>query len=61
MLNSTHPLMTPLEVADAFGVSRSTVGRWAKDGVLPVIHLPSGRYRFRREDIESLLQMGEIA
>lgn len=49
------------EVAEAFGVSRQTVVRWAKEGVLPKIVLPSGRFRFRREDVEALIKLGEIA
>lgn len=61
MLNTDHPLMSAKEVAEMFGVSQSTVSRWATEGILPTLRLPSGRPRFRREDIEALMQMGEIA
>ena len=61
MPTNSHPLMSATQVADVFGVSRQTVARWASEGVLPAIRLPSGRFRFRRQDIEELLQMGEIA
>lgn len=35
--------------------SAQTVLRWARDGRLPTVTLPSGRRFFRREDIEALL------
>jgi len=39
------------EVARLFGVSPSTVTRWARTGVLPAVRTPGGHYRFRSEDI----------
>lgn len=36
-------------------MSVSTVSRWIEDGKVAAIRLPSGRYRFRREDVEALL------
>ena len=35
------------EVARLFGVSGSTVTRWARTGVLKAIRTPGGHYRFR--------------
>ena len=53
---SADDLLSTAEAATAFGVSRETVRRWAEGGKLPVISLPSGRYRFRRGDIEAILK-----
>lgn len=36
-------------------VTDETVRRWAKDRKLRHVRLPSGRIRFRREDIEAFL------
>jgi excisionase family DNA binding protein len=52
-------LLTTAEVAEMLRVSRSTVTRYARLGQLPVIRLPSGYLRFRREDIERLLAQGD--
>ena len=35
------------EVARLFGVSTSTVTRWARAGLLATIRTPGGHYRFR--------------
>lgn len=53
-------LMKPREVAEVFDVSVETVNRWADDKKLPGVRLPSGRWRFRRSDVEALLS-GERA
>jgi excisionase family DNA binding protein len=48
-------LLTAAQVADMANVSRQTVWRWARSGVLPAIH-PSPRvWRFRRSDVAELL------
>ena len=47
--------MTPAEVARIFRVDPRTVSRWAAAGRLPAQKTPGGHYRFRQEDIESLL------
>ncbi|WP_210581082.1 helix-turn-helix domain-containing protein [Actinomyces succiniciruminis] len=38
-----------------------TLRRWARRGKVPAIILPNGRFRFRRSDIEALLQPATIA
>lgn len=49
-------LLTTAEVAAIGGVSRTTVHRWAKAGVLPTaFRIPSGHRRFRRADVTALL------
>jgi excisionase family DNA binding protein len=40
------------DVADHLGVKVSTVMRWAKERVLPVVKI-GGRIRFRPEDIKT--------
>jgi excisionase family DNA binding protein len=45
-------LLTPREVAEIFGVSAVTIGRWARTGVLkPVMRTPGGQRRYRRADV----------
>ena len=51
--------ITAAEVGRLFGVSRNTVRSWANGGLIPAHRLPSGRLRYRREDIVALL--GESA
>jgi excisionase family DNA binding protein len=38
------------EVAQLFGVSASTVTRWARLGLLPAFRTPGGHYRFPAEE-----------
>ncbi|MGH9367359.1 MAG: MerR family DNA-binding transcriptional regulator [Thermoanaerobaculia bacterium] len=38
------------QVAQLFGVSVSTVTRWARLGLLPVFRTPGGHYRFPAEE-----------
>lgn len=52
-------LMTTGEVANLLDVSPSTVTRWVKNGVLSAVVMPSGRNKFRRADIEALLDRPE--
>jgi excisionase family DNA binding protein len=39
------------DVARIFGVSTSTVTRWARAGLIQSIRTPGGQYRFRTEEI----------
>lgn len=50
--------MQPFEVADLFGVSVQTVGRWASDGKIGYVTLPSGHRRYYRKDVEWMLGKG---
>ncbi len=38
------------EVARLFGVSVSTVTRWARTGLIKAVRTPGGHYRFRAEE-----------
>lgn len=49
-------LLTAKEVGEALGgISDETVNRWARDGKLDHITLPSGQRRFRREVVDAIL------
>ena len=49
-----RPFLTRAEVAATFGVSSSTVARWARAGRLPYILTLGGRRRFPRDKIREL-------
>ncbi len=48
-------LFTTVEVAGILRVNPRTVQGWAEDGLIEAIRLPSGRLRFTREVLETLL------
>lgn len=47
-------LLTIAEVARRFGVSRSTVCRWAPEGRITLTRTPGGHARYRAEDVDRL-------
>lgn len=47
-------LLTVGEVATLFRVADETIHRWAREGVLPYVPLPTGLKRFRRDVIEAI-------
>lgn len=49
-------LMTAAEVAPLFGVDPKTVVRWERAGKINCIRTLGGHRRFRREDVEPLLE-----
>lgn len=49
-------LLTTTQVAGVFSVSNATIKRWATTQQLPYILTPGGHYRFRRADVERLLE-----
>lgn len=52
----TRPELLPIgEVAEAFSVTVGTVRSWEKAGKLAAIRTPGGQRRFRRSDVEALL------
>lgn len=53
-------LLTVTEVATLFRVADETIHRWAREGVLPYVPLPTGLKRFRRDVIEAIAK-GETA
>jgi excisionase family DNA binding protein len=48
-------LLTTGEAAREVGVSRATVARWVRLGLLPARRLPSGHARVRRGDVHRLV------
>jgi len=49
-------LLTTGEAAKHIGVSVGTVRRWANTGQLRHVVMPSGRLRFRREDLDAAVR-----
>src|SRR4051812_34980387 len=57
---SGKDLLTPREVAEKLGVRVTTVGRWARIGVLkPAARTPGGHRRFDRADVQALQDAAE--
>jgi excisionase family DNA binding protein len=48
-------LLTPAEVANLFRVDPKTVTRWAKAGKLTAIRTLGGHRRYRKSEVQSLL------
>lgn len=46
------------EVAGLFGVSVSTVTRWARAGLLEAVRTPGGQFRFRAEAMRRAARAG---
>ena len=51
-------ILTTGDVAKMYNVAPKTVTRWAKEGLLPYFRTPGGNTRFRREEIEVLIEAG---
>jgi excisionase family DNA binding protein len=49
-------VLTIGEVAKAFGVTVGTVSNWDRDGRISSFRTPGGQRRFRRSDVDALLQ-----
>ncbi len=45
------PLLTTQDVADRYGVSAKTVGRWVDGGVLPAVYTSGGHRRIAESDV----------
>jgi len=54
-MTQDHPLLTAIQVASELNTSAETVRRWEREGRLHAVTLPSGRKRYRRSDIDALL------
>jgi len=51
-------LLSRAEVARLFGVSVSTVSRWARRGLLKAVRTPGGHYRFRSDEMRRAVSAG---
>lgn len=52
-MDHTEQPLTTGEVAAIFGVTTTTVKRWADGGHLPHFRTPGGHFRFKRADIDA--------
>lgn len=50
-MNTTMPLLTPREAGEILRLTSREVNRLARQGVLPVVVLPGGEFRFSAEDL----------
>jgi excisionase family DNA binding protein len=48
-------LLTPSQVGQLMGVEGRTVTRWAREGRVAAITTPGGHHRFRRSDVDDLI------
>lgn len=48
-------LLTAQEVAQRLSVHVESVRRWTRRGEIPAVRLPSGRYRYRSQDVADLV------
>jgi excisionase family DNA binding protein len=58
---ANEPMLTSGQAAEIVGVTDETIRRWAEDGKVRHVRLPSGRLRFHRADIDALLEPVEPA
>lgn len=57
---TTSPLtagydLSPTEAAEYVGVHPQTIKRWVRQGKVQAFRTPGGWYRFRREDLDTLV------
>lgn len=51
-------LLTTAQAASALGISRSTLARWANDGLVkPVYRTPGGQFRWDLDDLRRQLKV----
>ena len=56
----TPRLLSRGAVARLFGVSASTVTRWAQRGLRPAVRTPGGHYRFPAADVRRAAERGGL-
>jgi predicted site-specific integrase-resolvase len=57
MAEDQEELLTTAQAAKVFGINRTTLGRYARDGLLkPTVVLPSGHLRWSLEDLRRQMQ-----
>ena len=50
-IHAISRFLTRRDVAKLFGVSASTITRWARTGLIAAVRTPGGHYRYRFDDI----------
>jgi excisionase family DNA binding protein len=55
---SSPDLLTPREACDRLRVSKSTLDRWVREGVLNTVRLGTGTRRFKTADLDTLIRQG---
>lgn len=58
-MTTTEYTLTSADVASLLSVTDETVRRWAVEGKLSCVTLPSGHRRFRRADVEPFMSPDE--
>jgi excisionase family DNA binding protein len=56
----TNQFLSRRDVAALFGVSLSTVTRWARKGLLKAIRTPGGHYRFPADETRQAAERNTI-
>ncbi|GAA2022288.1 helix-turn-helix domain-containing protein [Pseudokineococcus marinus] len=59
--HSQNDLLSVSQAAALVGVSLDTIRRWDNDGRIQSVRTPTGHRRFRRGDVEALLQPSPAA
>lgn len=59
-IHNAGEFMPAVEVARLWRVHARTIRRWAKEGKLPHIKLPSGQMRFSRDEMYRVFREGQI-
>jgi excisionase family DNA binding protein len=54
-------LLLPAEAAERLGVSTRTLTRWADEGLIPVVVLPTGHRRYLTSDVTAVLEQGKAS
>ena len=57
---SSPELITQKDVAAILGLDRTTIWRATRDGLIPVVELLPGCFRYRRSEIETLVRSGYV-
>ncbi len=57
---SSRALLTAEEVAEYFGVKKTTVYRWCRDGRIPCLKIGK-HWRMRREELAGFLKEAEVS
>jgi excisionase family DNA binding protein len=50
-IHGVSRFLTRRDVAKLFGVSASTITRWARTGLIAAVRTPGGHYRYRFDEI----------